>query len=328
MVEELGRLAAMPEMRELLHQEAAALQASQAGKSQREREQLKQVLASFEERFERWAHAFSSGAMTGEQFGQYNRTLLAEKQEASQRLAQLEAQSTSQVNQQQQIQEIHRALADLPVIWEHLDFDEKRQVLLLLLEKVTADREDRLIRLKIKVQLLPQREVVIPYRNHRGKNRSEADPVTLLTKRELSILHYLSLGLSQVQVAQKLGLKKDSIWVMTKAIRKKCGRRSTSEVIELARERIAAVLPYLPLEAKVKASAAGCGGGDLPYISGVLMEVFPLFAHGASVMEVARRLKLSPVTVQGRWARILKLMGTSSMLEAVERAQMMGLLKV
>ena len=56
------------------------------------------------------------------------------------------------------------------------------------------------------------------------------------------------------------------------------------------------------------------------------MEVFELFAVGATVTEAADRLNLSPTTVQGRRARILKLFNTNSMFKAVAQAKEQGLL--
>lgn len=56
------------------------------------------------------------------------------------------------------------------------------------------------------------------------------------------------------------------------------------------------------------------------------MEVFPLFARGATVSQVAERTGLSAVTVQGRKSRLLKLFGVPSILEAVEKAQGYGIL--
>ncbi len=123
-----------------------------------------------------------------------------------------------------------------------------------------------------------------------------------------------------------MGCKVHSIYCIEKVISKNLGGVSWAEAIEIARERVEAYAPQLPFNSSGRAgfegridATKGAQNEDKIFLSPLLMEVFELFAQGATVPEVAAQLNLSVTAVQGRRARILKTFGTSSMFEAVTK---------
>lgn len=326
-VEEINRLAQEPEMRKLLEAEYANAIDQQDEGLQKERTQLKRRQQECEARFQRWADGFSSGAIEAPEFAKYNKTLKEQKEEVASRLEQVEKQLDGRVSREMWLKQVRTQLESFPLVWEELDNDEKREVISNLVEEggLTVDRDGRDIKLRIKLHLLPLQERTIIYRTNRGINGTKATGLQLLTQRQMVLLHYAGQGNNRKKCAELMGVKVPSVISVEKAIRKNQGGVTWQEAVEMARERVEANLFQLPLGSAGKAEKKKAGTKS-SFLSPVLMEVFLLFAQGATTKEVAERLHLDPSTVQGRRARILKHYGTSSMLEAVESARKAGVL--
>lgn len=326
-VEEIARLSKEPVMRKLLEAEVKQGTSKQDEYLKKERRQLTRKSEQIEGRFERWAEAFSKGAMSEKQFAKYSQSIEKEEAKVDTRLNEIDKILENKQGRQQKLVQVQEQLKEFPVIWENLDNDEKRQVLSLLIEEkgLKADRDGRDIVLKIKVPLLPEQERHILYRSFRGINRTTTSGLQRLTLRQMVLLHYSGQGKSRTECAELMGCKVHSIYSIEKVIRRNLGCVSWLEAVEMARERVEANLTQLPLGQAGK-NVAKNEETVTPFISPVLMEVFELFAKGATVLEAAERLGLKPVTVQGRRSRILKLMETPSILEAAEKARGWGIL--
>ncbi|MEO6908752.1 MAG: hypothetical protein ABI210_12770, partial [Abditibacteriaceae bacterium] len=222
--------------------------------------------------------------------------------------------------------QVREQFRNFPKVWEHLENTEKRQVLGLLIEegKLTVDREGRDILMKIKVHFLPEIEKTILYKSFRGKNRTNATPLQRLGLRQMVLLYYAGQGKSYKKCAELMECKLSSTYSLAKTIRKNLGGVSWEEAIEISRERVEANVAQLPLDKPGR--KAKNETNSRPFITPVLMEVLELFAKGAKVLEAAERLGLSTEAVQGRRSRILKLMGTPSILKAAEIAKEWGIL--
>ncbi len=126
--------AASPQM--MRKTERAARQEATVDRDRLERDaaQLRKRLEEMELRFERWAEALEGGAMTVEQFKRRNLKMLSEKKEAEAALAEAEEKLRAQSEHQQMLAEVQKALKDLPGVWEHLEPEERKEVLGLLIE--------------------------------------------------------------------------------------------------------------------------------------------------------------------------------------------------
>jgi len=329
-VEEIARLSREPLMRKMLEEEVRLGAGKQDDKLKAEKIQVKRKLDELQEKFERWADGFSKNIMSEKQFNLYSQKIEQEEAEATRRLDEIEKALAGKAGREMWLQQVQEQLENFSLAWDELDNDEKRTVLSLLLEekRLTVDRVERDIRLWIKVHFLPEQERTLIYGTFRGVNRTKATGLQRLTLRHMVLLHYAGLGKDRKECAVLMGCKVPSIHTLEKTIRKNLGVGTLAEAVEMARERVEANLHQLPLGHAGRASAEVANEQEeTPFISPVLMEVFELFAIGATVPEVAERLHLSVTTVQGRRARILKHFKTSSMLEAVEQAKELGILK-
>lgn len=109
---------------------------------ERDVEQLRARLAELEGRFERWAEALTAGAMTIEQFRKQNQKMLGEKEELEAALAEAEENVRAQSAHEQLLREVQEALKDLPRAWAHLEPEERKEVLRLVIEELALSRSD------------------------------------------------------------------------------------------------------------------------------------------------------------------------------------------
>ena len=324
-VEVINSLTQEPEMFKLM--EAEVQKAIRQGNDglREEKAQLKRKIQESEEKQTRWASAFSSGVIDEARFAKYVATLEEEETQVAERLHQVEKQLDGRASQELWLRQVRKQLESFPSVWEELDQDEKRQVLSLVIEEggLTADRDGRDIKLRIKLHLLPLQEKTIIYTTCRGTRKTKATGLLRLSLRQMVLLHYAGLGKSRKECAELMGVKASSVVTIEKTIRKNLGGVTWGDAVEMARERVEANLFQLPLGHGGKAEKVS-GTPQPSFLTPVLMEVFVLFAQGATTKEVADRLHLDPSTVQGRRARILKHFGTKSMFEAVEKARAGG----
>lgn len=328
----LAECAQQPAMLQILHRAADELLSGHSDHVATRCSEIKTALAKIESQAQRMVEALASSSLTAEQFDTFNKKQGKEKADLEEQLRGAQKARNQSQDAATRARRVYELLTQVKVIWPQLDAYEKRQVLSCLVEKLTADREDRLIRLSIKVALLGEREVVIPLRHSPGKSRpKKRDALAALSRGEMAILHLHRQGHSRSVIAEIVGSKRNSIDARVGRIRGKFDRKPLDEIAQLARKRLDEVLPFLPLGAKKQPRGEAAGGGEVegvavPFLSGVLMEVLPLLASGATVDEIAQRLQLSPATVRARRARILALTGTTSTLQAVEQVRQWGLM--
>jgi len=328
----LAECAKQPAMLQILHRAADELLSDHSDTLATRCSEIKAALAKIESQTQRLVAALAGSSLTPQQFDIFNKKQLTEKADLEEQLRGAQGARNQSQDAAARARRVYELLTQVEVIWPQLDAYEKRTVLSCLVEKLSADREDRLIRLSIKVALLPEREVVIPLRHSPGKLRpKKRDPLAALSRGEMAILHLHREGHSRPVIAEILGIKRNSIDAGLSRIRGKFDRKPLAEIAELARKRLDEVLPFLPLGTKRQPQCEAAGGGTVdgvavPFLSGVLMEVFPLLASGATAEEIAQRLQLSPATVRARRARILSLTGTTSTLQAIEMVRQWGLL--
>jgi DNA-binding CsgD family transcriptional regulator len=330
-VEELSRVAQEPAMHRLIEQELAQATEQQDMALREERLALKRKLEQLQEQFDRWAEAYSRQVMGEKQFMAFSQKMQTEEEEASARLQQVEHDLGSRREREAWMASVRDALLDFPQVWQALDNDEKRQVLLLLLEdgQLQANRQGKEIHLSMKVHLLPRMERVIVRENQRGKNRTRAVGLQRLSQHQMTFLFWAGKGKSHRECAAEMGCSVQSLYSVADTIRKNLGSVSWAEAIEMTREPVEAYASHLPLhgpDQRKKHAAKGITESIAPFLSPVLMEVFHLFAQGATTAEVAKELDLPAHTVQGRRQRILRAFKTKSMLEAVRAAKEQGIL--
>jgi plasmid stabilization system protein ParE len=80
--------------------------------------------------------------MTIGQFRQRNERMLAEREALEEALAEAEGKLRAQSEHERMLGEVQKALEDLPRIWEHLEPEERKEVLRLVVDQLTVARRD------------------------------------------------------------------------------------------------------------------------------------------------------------------------------------------
>jgi DNA invertase Pin-like site-specific DNA recombinase/DNA-binding NarL/FixJ family response regulator len=325
-VEEIAKLANTPRMQGLLQKEVRQAVGKQNVQMDKEISQLEKILDQYGVKFDRWAKSYVDGTINENQFKNFNEKMEKERAELQVRFDELHQVRENEVGRERTVTRIRDQMLTFSQIWDELENEEKREVLSLLIEegKLTVDRVGRDILLKIKIHFLPECERTIIYRTFQGVNRTKATPLQRLTQRQMVLLYYAGQGKDRKECAELMGCKLSSIYSIEKTIRRNLGGLSWNEAIDMSRDRVEANVAQLPLGESGRKTKEVIPSKQ--FLSPVLLEVLELFAKGATVLEVSERLGLSPVTVQGRRSRILKLMGTPSILEAAEKAKEWGIL--
>jgi hypothetical protein len=188
-------------MRELLAREADRAAGAEEERLSRERAELSELVASLEGRMGRLADALSRGTLPDEQFKEANGRLLAERSEARARLGEAEAALGDRERRAAWARRVRAAALDFPRLWGHLHLEERCQVLSLLLETLTVDRDGKDsggsggkdFRVRLKVHLLPERVVTLMLPNA-ARLREKPSGLASLTPRHLALLYHLGPG--------------------------------------------------------------------------------------------------------------------------------------
>jgi DNA-binding NarL/FixJ family response regulator len=191
-----------------------------------------------------------------------------------------------------------------------------------MLERLTVDRLDRVVTVRVKVHLMPEATITIPLGpRFRPKKRHQKGALSL-TPREMAFLHWLDQGKSSHEAAELMKVAHATTRQWTRSIRRKMGIDVLSDAVAQARSRIKYHLPTLPLHYLASPQFEG----DSVRPTDKLMELLPFFANGASIKEVAQETGLPVSTISGRRQRLFQLLGANTNYEMVKNARKMKLI--
>lgn len=195
-------------MRELLLREASGATDAEAARLQVLVAQLRVRGGALQTRFERLAEALSDGTLSKDEFRHINAKIKAEREEVPERLQVGEIALENRQGHQDWVQRVQEAVLNLPLVWEHLNGDERHELLSLVLETLTVDRQGRDACVKIKVRLMPERQVPIMFKTAKMKQKPTC--LAALTPRHLAILHHAGHGKTRAQIAQAMNISYSS----------------------------------------------------------------------------------------------------------------------
>lgn len=160
-VEQVRELAESEEFQQLSAEEAEKTLAVDAEGLQQERERLERELEKLNAQFEKWADALTTEAMTLEQFREYNGRLTEKQEKLRGRLEEIERTLGEQSSVEDGLARVKDTLRDFPSVWENLEDEEKRELLRLLVERVTVKGKGRKKRVELKLHFMePVRAVI------------------------------------------------------------------------------------------------------------------------------------------------------------------------
>jgi DNA-binding NarL/FixJ family response regulator len=322
-VNEIKRLAAEPQVRALLLQEAASMAKGQDQQLENEKKRLQKAQKENKERLKRLLDALGRGTLDDAAYQSGSASVRTEQSALEEQLAAIQTQLDNRSYREVQVNKLSAAVLDFALCWEHLQMNEKRLMLSTLIEKLTVDRHGRDVTLTIKVHLLSERTVtVLVAKPHHSKPKLTG--VQSLTPRELLYLHYVSQGKKVKEIAALMGITVNNTYQFTKEVRESLGVWDIQKAAEMAQERIQSILDNFPAGSK---RSRGMRGDALPLLSDALLEILPLLAKGAKPKEIAKMRDLPLSTVLGRRKRLLEALGAETDFEAGERARALGLLQ-
>jgi DNA repair exonuclease SbcCD ATPase subunit len=144
---EIGRAASSGALRRLAAEELSK-QLEKEGVPLRERRQtITSELAGLSERFNKWADRLDRGLIDESQFAQQNKRLLARKSELSKELEEIDLRLAEQENAHISLQAAQEALKQFPKVWEHLEIQERRELIRQLIERLQVYGDKMVLKL-------------------------------------------------------------------------------------------------------------------------------------------------------------------------------------
>jgi DNA-binding NarL/FixJ family response regulator len=321
-VNEMENAALDPTIRQILVSAAERITDAEDETLEKERQALERQLKSLKGKKEILIDNLAEGVITKSRFKETELRYDQEGGQAEQRLEQINKSFAGRLDRRARAEKIQQAILDFPLCWKEATLDERRHLMLTLIEKLTIKRSGRNAVVTLKIHLLPEREISVMFESARHIKEKPLG-VESLTPRQLAYLHYIGLGKTNQEIASLWGTGIANVYTYAMYVRRALGIRDLQEAYKLAHHRIEQQLAFLPLGA-----TGGCTlkPGGPQNMAPCLKEVLPLLARGASYTEVARRTGLTPDAVSNRRKRILEIFDTKSIFEAGERARAMRLL--
>ncbi len=93
-------------------------------------------LAELEKLFDEWAERLDRHMIDEGQFQRHNTVLLEERQKLKARLAEVNLKLSEGERLEVSLAQVQEALRDVPAVWDSLEFEEKREIVKLLVERV------------------------------------------------------------------------------------------------------------------------------------------------------------------------------------------------
>lgn len=311
----------LPELRQFLEQAAAEAAGKQDEDLIHRHAQLTSALEDVKEQISRWAGLFNRGKIAEEQYLEQNQTLVTQKAGFVRDLEDAETQLSRRDGRVKKVEATQAAILDFRRCWAHLNLEERRQLLFLMLETCSVERVGQDITLRIKLHFLPEREVLLLVPNGYKKKPEGIGPHAL-TPRQLAFLHHINQGKTPAEAQKELGIASNTTRSMMTDIRKRMGTHDIKECASAARSRIQSLLHSLPVGLLRPQTEDGA-----IKLSEKLLLVFPMLASGAKLEEVATEFGLPITTVANRKQEIVKRMGTKTIFEAGQKARALGLLR-
>jgi len=282
----IADFASSPLMSRLVGEEAEKLLASRQGQLGDEIKQRDNELAALDKKLQSWAEAFTEGKMSDVQFHKVSASWQKQYDQLVENKSDLESRLENGSADRQMIVRIRAALDDFAKTFESLPVSRQREILLELLERLTLERGDEMLILRLKIRFLPEIEYHIPGFRGRPDSGMEA-----LTERELAVLKLLDDGLKLTEIAEQWQVSKSAPRCVLYRAKEKTEIADTNQLLEAARPYVEAALPRLPLQGRVRLQ------GDPSKLTPRQQQILSRVAAGKLHREIGNELGINPTTV-------------------------------
>ena len=303
----IADFASSPLMSRLVGEEAEKLLAARQGQLADEIEQRDNELAALDNKLQNWAEAFTEGKMSEVQFHKVSAAWQKQYDQLVESKSDLESRLENGSADRQTIARIRAALHDFAKTFESLPVSRQREILLELLDRLTLERGDDALILRLKIRFLPEMEYHIPTFKDGPDSGIEA-----LTDRQLALLKLLDDGLKLTQIAQQWQVVKSSTRSTLYAAKEKTAIADTDHLVEAARPYFEAALPRLPLQGRMLPQR------DPSKLTPRQRQVLSRVAAGRVYRQIGNELGISLSTVGVAMHAIREKLHVESTREAIE----------
>ena len=146
-LDEIGKAASTGVLQRLAAQELSKQLEKEGVPLLERRQTITSELAGLSERFNKWADRLDRGLIDESQFTQQNKRLLTRKSELSRELQEIDLRLAEQENVQVSLEAAQEALEQFPKVWEHLEIQERRELLRQLIERLQVYGDKMVLKL-------------------------------------------------------------------------------------------------------------------------------------------------------------------------------------
>ncbi|BCM94548.1 hypothetical protein IAD21_06455 (plasmid) [Abditibacteriota bacterium] len=288
-----------------------------------EQGRLQELIGQKQRQTQRLLGLYTNEAIDEDTFREQQALIQGERQVAYAALEQVEQALANRTAHQHQQGRLRQALLSFNEMWPHLDADERRGVLGLLIEKLEVWKEEGQTRVRLKLHLRPEVEAPLvraPRPSKQWKRHPQGPGgVQRLTPRQLALLHWYSKELTFAQMGAQMAITVSTIRTLVSEVRHLLGVHELDEALALAAPRLKAELATLPL-------GPDRNHGPKGVLTPSEVHVLRFLAQGAKPAEIAQESGLSINTVRNYQDQIYKALDAHTVFQAVKRAHELKLL--
>ncbi|MDI9586578.1 MAG: recombinase family protein [Acidobacteriota bacterium] len=277
-----------------------------------QREQLSQAIARVEDAKKRLLRAYTNGHIDEALYDLEAAKIQRDLADLTGQRGEVDLRCAAGDLRERMLEEVQRAVTQLPELWEHMNPEERRHILQEVIEYCYVDPlEDRMHRVRLKFHFLPEITEELPCAKSRATGLF--DDVAHLTPRELAYLTLASDGLSDKDIRTHWQVTSQATYFLRRSILNRLGTERIEDAVELARGRIANERDTLPLGPTSWHGTRVKSGIMQPRAEEALVRLM----DGKSLDEIAYEMGIRPNTVESHLWRARTALNCNSLEEAV-----------
>lgn len=321
-IEEIGKIALNPEVQKLAFEESVKLLNKSAHGNRSQVDDIQSHIDETEHKLSKLTDLYLLEQIPDEVLATKSNELNLDMARYKSKMVEIQHESLRIKDIEAEIAEVGKILSNFPKLWDGMNFEERRAMLDILIEKLEADQFDGRIRITLKLSLIPEICFDIPVVNawmrRGGENRQAKTSL-----RALGLLYDLNMGLSIDDIQIKWGTSRSTILAIRQKLLKMLEVSTIEEAIEKGQPLLDEWGEYARSSGRYGAAP---GASSSKPLTGVETQVIKLIAAGYDDKDVTEATGFPASTVGGIRARIREKLKAKSGNESVARAVKVGII--